>query len=204
MHTHTRTHTLPPTLSHRTDIIFVCINSIYLTEQGGRVLPALAFFWQFVPKFRNKLYKRRRRKSLDCVYISFLFLWTYNLDFLNLLCELFVFFAAWFTWWTIKPLYLKDSNIRCSDDNRITDFESLDCVSQVVRNSLHCLQLDRNLWRDYLSDIASRQKLLTAGIHFQNFNFCSVLRHLPPTLQVTTVLLKKKHQKLDYVVFPSL
>ena len=44
----------------------------------------------------------------------------------------------------------------------------MDCVSQVVGNSLHCLQLDRNLWRVYLSDSASRQKLLTEGIHIQN------------------------------------
>ena len=44
----------------------------------------------------------------------------------------------------------------------------MDCVSQVVGNSLHCLQLDRNLWRVYLSDSASRQKLLTEGIQIQN------------------------------------
>ena len=46
----------------------------------------------------------------------------------------------------------------------------MDCISQVVGNSLHCLQLDRNLWRVYLSDIASRQKLLTEGIHIQFFS----------------------------------
>ena len=43
---------------------------------------------------------------------------------------------------TIKPLYLKDSDIQCSDDGRITDFEFMDCVSQIVGNSLHCLQLN--------------------------------------------------------------
>ena len=35
-------------------------------------------------------------------------------------------------------------------------------------NSLHCLQLDPNLWQVYLSDSATRQKLLTEGIHIQN------------------------------------
>ena len=75
----------------------------------------------------------------------------------------------------LSNLYLKDSDFQCSNDGKMSDFELMDCVSQVVGNYLHCLQLDRNLWRVYLSDSASRQKLLTAGIQFQNFNFCSVL-----------------------------
>lgn len=69
---------------------------------------------------------------------------------------------------TIKPLYLKDSEIQCSDEGRVTDFDLMDCVAKVVGNSLHCLQLDRNLWRVYLRDVASREKLLTEGIHIQN------------------------------------
>lgn len=69
---------------------------------------------------------------------------------------------------TIKPLYLKDSEIQCSDEGRVTDFELMDCVAKVVGNSLHCLQLDRNLWRVYLRDVASREKLLTEGIHIHN------------------------------------
>lgn len=44
----------------------------------------------------------------------------------------------------------------------------MDCVSKVVGNSLHCLQLDRNLWRVYLRDGESREKLLTEAICIQN------------------------------------
>lgn len=44
----------------------------------------------------------------------------------------------------------------------------MDCVSKVVGNSLHCLQLDQNLWRVFLRDGANREKLLTEGICIQN------------------------------------
>ena len=69
---------------------------------------------------------------------------------------------------TIKPLYLKDSDIQCSDEGRITDFDLMDCVIQVVGNSLHCLQLDRNQWRIYLKDAHSRRQLLQEGIVLRN------------------------------------
>lgn len=71
---------------------------------------------------------------------------------------------------TIKPLYLKDSEIQCSDNayGGITDYELMDCVSKVVGNSLHSLQLDQNLWRVFLRDGANREKLLTEGICIQN------------------------------------
>lgn len=38
-------------------------------------------------------------------------------------------------------------------------------VIEVIGNSLHCLQLDRNLWRVYVKDEGNREKLLTVGIH---------------------------------------
>ena len=44
----------------------------------------------------------------------------------------------------IKPLYLKDSDIQCFENDRITDYDLMDCLTNVVGDSLHCLQLDRN------------------------------------------------------------
>lgn len=69
---------------------------------------------------------------------------------------------------TIKPLYLKDAEISCSAEGRVTDFDLMDCVAKVVGNPLHCLQLDCKLWRVYLGGVASRKKLLTEGIYIQN------------------------------------
>lgn len=43
-------------------------------------------------------------------------------------------------------------------------------VIDVIGNSLHCLQLDRNLWRVYVKDQGSREKLLTEGIALQNIS----------------------------------
>lgn len=39
-----------------------------------------------------------------------------------------------------------------------------------IGNSLHCLQLDRNLWYVYVKDQDSSEKLLTKGIAIQNIS----------------------------------
>lgn len=41
---------------------------------------------------------------------------------------------------------------------------------EVIGNSLHCLQLDRNLWRIYVKTPNSRGKLLTEGISIQSIS----------------------------------
>ena len=69
---------------------------------------------------------------------------------------------------TIKPVYLKDSDISTANQKRITDFELMDCVIKCIGDSFHCLQLDRNLWRIYVKDIDSRRKLLTEGVTIHN------------------------------------
>lgn len=69
---------------------------------------------------------------------------------------------------TIKRLYLKDTEIQCYDEGRVTDFDLMKCVTKVIGNSLHCLHLDRNIWRVYLWDVTSREKLLAEGINIQN------------------------------------
>lgn len=71
---------------------------------------------------------------------------------------------------TIKPLYLKDSDIQCKDKGRITDFDLMERVTAVVGNSLHCVQQDRNLWRFYLKDKEIRDKLLSDGCEINNIS----------------------------------
>ena len=73
---------------------------------------------------------------------------------------------------TIKPLYLKDSDIQCSDEGRITDFDLLDCVIKFVGNSLHCLQLDIEIYGESISKMhiaagnCFRKELCFAMSHF--------------------------------------
>ena len=67
---------------------------------------------------------------------------------------------------TIKPLYLKNSDIQCKDNGRVTDFDLMESITKVI----HCLQFDRNLWRFYLKDKASREKLLTNGLEINNIS----------------------------------
>ena len=69
---------------------------------------------------------------------------------------------------TIKPLYMKDSDIQCKDNGRVTDFDLMESVTKVIGNSLHCLQQDRNLWRFYVKDRLSRDKLLSEGLEIDN------------------------------------
>ncbi|KAK3107169.1 hypothetical protein FSP39_008435 [Pinctada imbricata] len=69
---------------------------------------------------------------------------------------------------TIKPLYLKNSDIQVCESKRITDYELMDYLSRCIGDSLHCLQLDRNLWRIYVKDRDSRNKLLNEGLDIQN------------------------------------
>ena len=71
---------------------------------------------------------------------------------------------------TFKPLYLKDSDVQCCDNNRVTDFMLMERVTEVIGNALHCLQLDRNLWRIYVKSQDSRDKLLVEGISIQNIS----------------------------------
>lgn len=71
---------------------------------------------------------------------------------------------------TIKPLYLKDSDIQCKDKGRITDFDLMESVTTEEGNSLHCLQQDRNLWRFYLKGKESRDKLLSDGCEINNIS----------------------------------
>ena len=98
---------------------------------------------------------------------------------------------------TINPLYLRDSDIQCSDEGWITDFDLMNCVIQIVRNSLHCLQLDRNLWRIYLKDVHSRRQL-QEGIVLRNVLislFDTSLTHLE------TITLTRKLWKSGYAVY---
>lgn len=69
---------------------------------------------------------------------------------------------------TLKPLYLKNSDIQTSEDKRLSDYDLIDPIMRVIGDDLHCLQLDRNLWRIYLKTLES--KLLTQGIEINDIS----------------------------------
>lgn len=71
---------------------------------------------------------------------------------------------------TLKPLYLKNSDIQTSEDKRLSDYDLIDPIVRVIGDDLHCLQLDRNLWRIYLKTLESRNKLLTQGIEINDIS----------------------------------
>lgn len=71
---------------------------------------------------------------------------------------------------TLKPLYLKNSDIQTSEDKRLSDYDLIDPIMRVIGDDLHCLQLDRNLWRIYLKTLESRNKLLTQGIEINDIS----------------------------------
>ncbi|KAK3085498.1 hypothetical protein FSP39_004247 [Pinctada imbricata] len=69
---------------------------------------------------------------------------------------------------TIKPLYLKNSDLQIGDQTRMTDYDLMICVTKQIGDEVHCLQLDRNLWRIYLKTKDARTKLLSEGLNYKN------------------------------------
>ncbi|XP_062584093.1 uncharacterized protein K02A2.6-like [Saccostrea cucullata] len=55
-----------------------------------------------------------------------------------------------------------------SDDEGITNFEMLQAVTSCVGDAVKCIQLDRDLWRIYLTNAHSRSKILLEGFDFKN------------------------------------
>lgn len=70
-----------------------------------------------------------------------------------------------------KPVYLKNSEIQMNRNNRISDFELMQSVIHSVGDTVRCIQLDRDLWRIYLTNDESKQTLLTQGVDINNQNF---------------------------------
>ena len=70
----------------------------------------------------------------------------------------------------IKPVYLKNSDIQPEEGDRITDFELMECVINKIGNDLHCLQLDRNLWRIYTKTTESRSNLIIKGFEIRDLS----------------------------------
>ena len=69
---------------------------------------------------------------------------------------------------TTKPLYMKNSDIQLSNQARITDYDIMTNITKQIGDGLHCLQLERNLWRLYLKSKEARNKLLTEGLNLSS------------------------------------
>ena len=71
---------------------------------------------------------------------------------------------------TIKPLYLKkNGDLQFKKGRRLSEYDLM-IPMKVIGDDLHCIQLDRNLWRVYIKTKESRNKLLTQGIDINNIS----------------------------------
>ena len=71
---------------------------------------------------------------------------------------------------TIKPVYIKNSEIQLDKSNKISDFEMYEAIHQKVENDIHCIQLERDLWRVYLKIKETRSLLVLEGFVVRNIS----------------------------------
>ena len=69
---------------------------------------------------------------------------------------------------TRKPVYMKNRDLQIDPTNRISDFELYESIQQKVGDRIHCIQLERDLWRVYLKDNDSRSQLIPEGFEIRN------------------------------------
>ena len=71
---------------------------------------------------------------------------------------------------TIKPVYMKNSEVQLDKSNKISDFEMYEAIHQKVENDIHCIQLERDLWRVYLKTKETRSLLVVEGFVVRNIS----------------------------------
>ena len=69
---------------------------------------------------------------------------------------------------TIKPVYIKNSEVQLDKSNKYSDFEMYEAQHQKVENDIHCIQLERDIWRIYLKTKESRSLLVVKGFVVRN------------------------------------
>ena len=70
---------------------------------------------------------------------------------------------------TLKPVYLRNTDIQTDKSNLVTDFELCEAVSKEIED-VRCIQRDRDLWRIYVGSKDSRAKILSQGLEIRNVN----------------------------------
>ena len=70
-----------------------------------------------------------------------------------------------------KPLYLKNNDLQSLGDKELVAFDLINPIKKIIGDDLLCVQLDRNLWRVYLTNAESRYKLLIQGIEINNTTY---------------------------------
>ena len=69
-----------------------------------------------------------------------------------------------------KPLYIKNKELQSDQSKKITDYELYEAIHEKVGDKIHCIQLERDLWRVYLTCKESRSKLLIEGFEVRNIS----------------------------------
>lgn len=72
-------------------------------------------------------------------------------------------------------VYKKKSEIQLDRSNKINDFEMYESLHLKVGDNIHCIQLERDLWKVYLKTRESRLLLVVEGFVFRNISFRSGL-----------------------------
>ena len=54
-----------------------------------------------------------------------------------------------------KPLYLKNNDLLSLGDSELMNFDLIVPIKIIICDDLLCVQLDRNLWRVYLTNMES-------------------------------------------------
>lgn len=68
----------------------------------------------------------------------------------------------------IKPVFIKNRELQTDRNSKITDFELYEAIHKKVGDTIHCIQLERDLWRVYLKCMGSRAALLKEGFEIRN------------------------------------
>jgi ribA/ribD-fused uncharacterized protein len=70
----------------------------------------------------------------------------------------------------IKPVYIKNSELQTDKSSKITDYELYESIHNKVGDTIHCIQLERDLWRIYLKSSDSRTTLVHEGFEIRSIS----------------------------------
>lgn len=76
----------------------------------------------------------------------------------------------------IKPVYIKHSEIQLDRSNKMNDFEMYESLHLKVGDNIHCIQLERDLWRVFLKTRESRSLLVVEGLDLETYPFRFMIR----------------------------
>lgn len=93
-------------------------------------------------------------------------------------------------------VYKKKSEIQLDRSNKINDFEMYESLHLKVGDNIHCIQLERDLWRVFLKTRESRSLLVVEGLDLETYPFRFMIR---TPIQLELLVRETKCSKWQYV-----